>query len=175
MKRICICDNRTYCYNSFHYLDFNLDRCFSLQGDKEYVYEPVLKKWIELQHNHNNQLSENHKIYCEKCKSIKPQLEFKMFEKCPFNLIISINRGDGFKNKNKVECKLIFNMFRSNYELVGIIKRIENEVGEYYISKNKDNSINTWIISQQKSIKLIDDPLKHSEGDVILLFYTIKN
>ena len=171
--RKCICDNETYCYNSFHYLDFNLDRCFSLKGNKEYVYEPKLIQWFALQNNHNNQLSENHKIYCEKCKSIKQQLEFKMFENCPFNLIISINRGDGFKNKNKVQISFFLNVPKIRYDLFGIIKRIEKEEGEYYISINKDYITNTWIISQpKKPDEKIDNPFKHSEGDAILLFYT---
>ena len=165
--RKCKCiDGRAFCFNSFNYIDFNLDRCFGLKKkekkdeEDKYIYKENLEEWFYLQREHNYQLSIKNKIYCEKCKS--RYLEFKNFEEIPFNLIISINRGDGFKNKSNVIYTNHIKFNEIQYKLVGIIKRIENQDGEYFISLNLDYP------------NLIGQTEEHSDRDVVMLFYQKK-
>ena len=62
------------------------------------------------------------------------------------------------------------------FELVGVVKRITDKNGEYFISINLHNSNpKTWIISKRNKITKINNPINHSEGLVVLLFYSFQN
>lgn len=63
-------------------------------------------------------------------------------------------------------------IYEKEFNLVGIIKRMEEQNREYFISINYDSDKAKWILSDGKSLKEIDDPLTHEEGLVVILFYS---
>ena len=173
----CECQEKSYCYNSFPYIEFQLDRCRSPapnQRDK-YIPEKDVEKWFIIQQEHKHKLSEKYKIICRTFSSINEQIESKIFKKLPLNLIISINRGENYENKMKVEYSLNIILSGKIYDLVGIIKRIKNEKEEYFISIYLNNNENKWFICDKNTIEKKDSPLEHSDGEVIMLFYSLNN
>ena len=166
---------KTYAYSIFPYIEFQLDRIFK---HNTIEYEPNIKKWFDIQNKHIYVLN----ILCNKCKCIISHKEFKQFDIFPKNLIIILNRGEAYKNTSKVifpvnlKIKEIKAM-KDNYEkkefiLVGIIKRMEEQNREYFISINYDSDKKIWILSDGNSLKEIDNPLVHEEGLVVILFYS---
>ena len=193
-KRICAknreCRYDTYAYSIFPYIEFQLDRCLK---NKTIEYEPNLEKWFDIQINHQHFLSPNHNIYCPIAKSITPHVEYKQFDTYPQNLIIIINRGEIYRNTSKVifplnlkieefKGKKVINdetgikevreANEKEFTLVGIIKRMEEQNREYFISINYDSNKKIWIHSDGNSLRKIDDPLTHEEGLVVALFYS---
>ena len=173
-KRTCInCKECLYNYSLFSFIEFNLDRCYKKNSNNIYVYESNVEKWFLIQQEHNKLLSEKQNIFCEACKCVTSHYESKLFENFPNNLIIVINRGEGYKNKSKINYSLTMNLGGLIFELVGVIKRMLDKDGEYFISINSIQ--NTWIISKRNKINKIDNPINHSDGLVVLLFYSFKN
>ena len=184
LKTKRICQNKrknkceTYAYSVFPYIEFQLDRCLN---DKTFEYEPNIKNWFIIQINHNHVLTKNHNIFCPKCKCVALHNEFKHLDTFPKYLIIVLNRGDAYRNTSKVifpldlkivEVKAMNEIYEKEFNLVGIIKRMEEQNREYFISINYDSDKAKWILSDGKSLKEIDDPLTHEEGLVVILFYS---
>ena len=68
---------------------------------------------------------------------------------------------------------LKINLGKVIFDLVGVVKRISDETGEYFISISFDFDQNTWIISEKESAKPIINPLVHSVGDEVILCYLL--
>ena len=174
-KRICQnpkCRNGNYSFNLFPFIEFDLDRC---KNDLN------LKNWFEIQNNHCLILSQAHNIICTECKCITPHNEFKQFFNLPQNFIISINRGEGFKNTSNVIFPEILDLESMierkdsyhKFKLLGIVKRmIDNKENEYYIAVYFDQFLNSWVISEKKKLTKIKNPFEHKEGMELLLFYS---
>ena len=179
-KRICTdenCQKENYCYNLFPYLEFNLDRCYRLnEKDNKYEYEPNISEWFSIQENHCKILSKEYNICCPGCGKIELQKEFKQIEEFPLNLIIAINRGkrNEYKSKLVYDTTLYINKVddKLEYNLVGIIKRIEDKNIEKYISIIFDSVENNWIKTGNNTQIVIKNPKDDSEGDIIMLFYS---
>ena len=176
-KRICqICDYGFYSYSLFPFIEFDLDICKGFKDIKN------LEELFKEQYNLSYILKKEHKIVCQKCKCIQEFREFKRFDMLPKNLIISLYRGESFKNEMKLEISLdldlaayLDNQINSKFNLVGIIKRCIDEKGfEYYISIYLDYSKNCWMIYERGNLKTIEKPLEHNNGLIMLLFYSAK-
>ena len=174
-KRICKeCRAGLYSFNLFPFIEFDLDRCGQ---------ELNLPDWFQMQNDNNSQLTEDHNVICNKCKCIRKHNEFKQFYKLPQNFIISINRGEGFKNESniiytetlnlgdKIESK---NDSYYNFNLIGIVKRMKdvNKGEDYYISIYYDKG--RWIKSDREKLTEIQSPFNDNDGMVMLLFYSGK-
>ena len=172
-KRICKeCRAGLYSFNLFPFIEFDLDRCGQ---------ELNLPDWFQMQNDNNSQLTEDHNVICNKCKCIRKHNEFKQFYKLPQNFIISINRGEGFKNESniiytetlnlgdKIESK---NDSYYNFNLIGIVKRMKdvNKGEDYYISIYYDKG--RWIKSDREKLTEIQSPFTDNDGMVMLLFYS---
>ena len=170
-KRNCYtCKASFYNFYSIPYIEFQLDKCFtSNENLKLYQYEPKLVNWFGTQYNHCKVLN----ITCKTCKS--KLSEFKQIEPFQHHLILTINRGEGYLNKDKIEYPLAINL-KFPYDLIGIIKRISDEKGEEsFISISLDYSDGkTWTLSSKGSTKQINNPLDHSEGDIVMLCYSLR-
>ena len=174
-KRICQnpnCLNGIYSFNLFPFIEFDLDRC---KNDLN------LQNWFKIQNNHCLILSQAHNIICQACKCITPHNEFKQFFNLPQNFIISINRGEGFKNTSIVKFPEILDLESMierkdsyhKFKLLGIVKRmIDNKGNEYYIAVYFDQFLSSWVISEKKRLTRINNPFEHKEGMVLLLFYS---
>lgn len=173
-KRICqICNYGYYSFNLFPFIEFDLDICEGLKD---------LHQLFSKQHNVAHILNEEHKIVCQKCKCIKKFREFKRFNMLPQNFIISLYRGESFKNQMGLEIpdeldltEIVDNKINSKFNLVGIIKRCVDDKGiEYYISIYLDNYKKCWMIYERGNLKEIKKPLEHINGLIMLLFYSAK-
>mgnify|MGYP002624867414 CR=1 FL=1 len=176
-KRICTCKEcraGLYSFNLFPFIEFDLDRCGQ---------ELNLISWFKLQNDNNSQLTEDHNVICNKCKCIRKHNEFKQFYTLPQNFIISINRGEGFKNESNINYPESLNLFDdiekkndsySNFNLIGIVKRMKdfNKGEDYYISIYFDKG--KWIKSDREKLTEIQSPLNDNDGMVMLLFYSAK-
>ena len=175
-KRICAyqmnqyqCRQGIYSFNLFPFIEFDLDRCDLSKN---------LEDWFELQNNNCFILSQDHNIICKKCQAVKEHREFKQFYKMPQNLIISFNRGEGFRNSSPINYPFRLNLIQKiekgqffSFNLVGIIKRVIDNKGEdYYISLNFDPN-KGWILSQKNNLSIVN-PAQHNEGMVMVLFYS---
>ena len=158
-KRICqICKYGYYSFNLFPFIEFDLDICEGLKD---------LHQLFSKQHNVGHILNEEHKIVCQECKCIKEFREFKRFNMLPQNFIISLYRGESFKNKMSLEIPneldltaIVDNKINSKFNLVGIIKRCVDDKGiEYYISIYLDNYKKCWMIYERGNLKEIKKPL----------------
>ena len=174
-KRICKeCRAGLYSFNLFPFIEFDLDRCGQ---------ELNLSDWFQMQNDNNSQLTEDHNVICNKCKCIRKHNEFKQFYKLPQNFIISINRGEGFKNESNIKYTESLNLYDKieskndsycNFNLIGIVKRMKdvNKGEDYYISIYYDKG--RWIKSDREKLTEIQSPSSDNEGMVMLLFYSGK-
>ena len=171
-KRICKeCRAGLYSFNLFPFIEFDLDRCGQ---------ELNLFNWFKMQNDNNSQLLEDHNVICNKCKCIRKHNEFKQFYSLPQNFIISINRGEGFKNESNIIYPEILNLFQKiekndsycNFNLIGIVKRMKdlNKGEDYYISIYYDKG--KWMKSDREKLTQIQSPLNDNDGMVMLLFYS---
>ena len=172
-KRICTiqtCREGLYSFNLFPFIEFDLD----MVGDS-----PNLPNWFFTQNNNCFTLTADHNFVCQKCKCIRAHHEFKQFYQMPQNFIISLNRGEGFRNTMNVQFPLVLDLNQmieinthSKFNLVGIIKRIVDNKGfEYYIALYLDFTQNSWMASEKGKITKIGNPLNHNNGMVMQLFY----
>ena len=175
-KRICkTCREGLYSFNLFPFIEFDLDRC----GQDLY-----LQNWFHIQNNHCFTLSLEHNVICQLCKGVREHNEFKQFYSMPQNFIISLNRGEGFRNRSYVNYPIQLNLSGKIektdsccvFNLVGIIKRMVTDKGEeYYVSINLDPFQNTWIVSEGNQCYNINSPFMHKDGLELLLFYSAVN
>ena len=167
-----------YTYCAIPYLEFQLDRCYKCYEEKVYEYEPDLVKWFFLYRNHCKELTEklakDYNIVC-KCGD-SPFLEFRQIDEKDLQncLVIAINRGEGYINESQVNYHKEIQISKSiKYELIGIVKRISDGKEEYFISINLDYSDRKWVLYNKESIMKINDPTKHTDGDIIILCYSL--
>ena len=175
-KRICVeCRAGLYSFNLFPFIEFDLDRCGQ---------ELNLSDWFKMQNDNNSQLTEDHNVICNKCKCIRKHNEFKQFYTLPQNFIISINRGEGFKNESNIKYEQSLNLYENiddknqpyfNFNLIGIVKRMKdaNKGEDYYISIYYDKG--RWMKSDREKLIEIKSPFNDNDGMVMLLFYSATN
>ena len=172
-KRICkTCRDGLYSFNLFPFIEFDLDICGQ---------DSNLPNWFYTQNNNCLDLTAEHNVVCQKCRCVREHHEFKQFFTLPQNFIISLNRGEGFKNKAYVQFPIVLDLTQKIekgdspciFNLVGVIKRmVDNKGGEYYISLYYDSFQNSWILSEKNTLTKINNPLMHNQGLVLILFYS---
>jgi serine/threonine protein kinase len=172
-KRICkTCRDGLYSFNLFPFIEFDLDICGQ---------DSNLPNWFNTQNNNCLDLTAEHNVVCQNCRCVREHHEFKQFFSLPQNFIISLNRGEGFKNKAYVQFPIVLDLTQKIekgdspciFNLVGVIKRmVDNKGGEYYIALYFDSFQNSWILSEKNSLTKINNPLMHNQGLVLILFYS---
>ena len=171
--RICKkCNEGFYSFNIFPYIEFNL----------ELIKKNKIQKWFKEQNERYLDLSENINIECKQCNCITSQYEYKQFFEFPHNFIISLNRGEGFKNNTKIEYPIELDLSDAvekkdsylKFNLVGVVKRmIDPDKGnEYYCALYFDPYQNCWFSTEDNKIVKIKDPKEKPIGMVMLLFYS---
>ena len=180
-KTLCeSCQLKTYSFNFFNFITFNLD---SIQ---KYIFS----------HNYQvqtNQLSiadcftiqnsilvkiNNYSKICRNCKK-KRHFERKQFCTFPKYLIVCFDRGINCQNKLSVKYQATLDLKKNcenvesyNYfRLIGIVKRLDINNIEHYISLYFDCEINSWILKDDSCFRQINSPLEHTQGNEIMLFY----
>ena len=124
-KRICQkCNDGFYSFHLFPYIEFDLDRCGN---------DLNLVNWFIAQDYCQKVLDTEYHVVCQSCKCIQKHNEFKQFYMLPQNLIISLDRGEGFKNDVNINYPTTLDLNGKVYDshsylkfnLVGIIKRLK--------------------------------------------------
>ena len=141
-----------------------------------------IANWFSLQQYKSIQLSKEHKIICNNCKTVEEFSEFKQPEYLPKCFVISLNRGENYNNTFQPTLRMVLDLTEAKlklqskyyiYDLVGIMKRMINSKGdEYFIAIYKDQQNNTWKITDRDKVKEIKYPLSHKEGLIVTLFYS---
>ena len=172
-KRICrTCRDGFYSFHLFPYIEFDLDRC---GNDLDLV------NWFRTQNNCCFILNNEHNVVCQNCKCVREHNEFKQFFNLPQNFIISLNRGDAFKNEVEVDPPLFLDLGGKiekadsfmKFNLVGIVRRLVDEKGtEYYVSIYLDPFQKCWRVCEKNNITNIQNPLNYKNGMAMILFYS---
>ena len=174
--------NTKYSFNYFYYVSFNIDLAQKKNKNKQY-YLKVEDLFI-IQNDIMIKIDTNKFRYCQLCKSVQVHYQRKQFYCFPSFLIICLDRGNNCQNKTKIKYDLNLNLEKQsehnsspkNFKLIGIVKRLDKDEKEHYISLYSDYKSNAWILRDDSSITYINSPMEHSEGIEIILFYKkIKN
>ena len=175
-KRICnYCKKGYYSFNIHPFIEFDLDM---VQGD------PNMENWFYMQNNKKVLLSLDHRITCENCKVFRDFREFKQFYVLPNCFIISLNRGENYRNTYQPNVPLLLNLANkieiknspSQFNLVGIVKRVVDKKNEeHFIAIYKNQKQNIWIKSEREIVTSIMDPFSDNEGLILMLFYSAIN
>lgn len=169
------CKLITYTFNYYYFLSFNLDL---LPG--KYANKPLtILDCIDIQNSICITIDFNKYYNCRKCNQITKHYQRRQFYNYPKYLVIYIERGYDCHNKTKVSYSLDLNLTKrcdspnspNLYKLIGVIKRIDMEEKEHYISLYFDFRMNSWIYrDDSKTIRIIS-PLEVQQGIEVMLFY----
>ena len=181
-KTVCSkCQLITYSFTSFNFITFNLD---------------LVQKYL-VRHNYQNLLNQlnilncfyiqndtlininNFSRFCRNCQTNQAHSERKQFCTFPRYLIICLDRGTDCENKTKVFYNDFLNL-SNNYDnpnsfncfmLKGVVKRMDINNEEHYISLYYDFNQKSWIVRDDSQIKKINSIFDHKEGYEVMLFY----
>ena len=181
-KTVCSkCQLITYSFTSFNFITFNLD---------------LVQKYL-VRHNYQNLLNQlnilncfyiqndtlininNFSRFCRNCQTNQAHSERKQFCTFPRYLIICLDRGADCENKTKVFYNDFLNL-SNNYDnpnsfncfmLKGVVKRMDINNEEHYISLYYDFNQKSWIVRDDSQIKKINSISEHKEGYEVMIFY----
>ena len=186
-KRICNkCSKGYYSFNIHPFIEFDVDMCRMVKNDPNgnVLSMNFIENWFRAQNNQKKVLSPEHKIVCQKCKIITEFREFKQFYILPRCFIISLNRGKNYTNTFEIQIPPVLNLKDKIetddsprlFNLVGIVKRmVDAKQDEYFIAIYKDVQQNIWKLCDRNTVTIIQNPLAHKEGLVVVLFYSAIN
>ena len=182
MKTKTVCEScllTTYTFNFFNFITFNLDSIQKYIISHNYQNQTLLSisDCFTIQNSLLIKINNSSKI-CRNCKD-KNHSERKQFCTFPKYLIVCLDRGMNCQNKLSVKyqatldlkknCENVdsYNFFR----LIGVIKRLDINNIEHYISLYFDCEMNSWILRDDNCFKQINSPLEHTQGNEIMFFY----
>ena len=173
-KSICLkCETPQFSFNHFYFVSFNLH----LVERTNKFNNLSIEKLFEIQNNICIKIDVNKYRICHKCKSVQVHYQRKQFFCYPHFLIISLERGNNCQIKNKIKYDLFLNlekqceMNKNKYKLVGIIKRLDKDGKEHYISLYFDYKIKSWILRDDSKIIKINSPFEHNQGIEVMFFF----
>ena len=181
-KTVCSkCQLITYSFTSFNFITFNLD---------------LVQKYL-VRHNYQNLMNQlnilncfyiqndtlininNFSRFCRNCQTNQAHSERKQFCTFPRYLIICLDRGTDCENKTKIFYNDFLNL-SNNYDnpnsfncfmLKGVVKRMDINNEEHYISLYYDFNQKSWIVRDDSQIKKINSFSDHKEGYEVMIFY----
>ena len=171
------CKAKSVSFSYFFSLEFELNvASFLKKGTKEID----LLELFKMQNSISLHLRKLGKLLCKTCKKITEHKESKIFYQFPYQLVLYFDRGSNHENNLKInypekldissiskEQKYSPNLF----DLVGIIKRIEINGGEHYISLILNYDDKNWYLCDNEKIEKINSYLEYNNGDIMMLFY----
>ena len=167
------CSLTKYYFNFYYYISFEIN--LAMRYKKGNL---SLENLFDIQNDICIPIGLNKFRYCEQCKSGQVHCQRKQFYCFPNFLIICLERGNNCQNKMKIIYDLKLNLEKkcdcvgnNNYQLVGIVKRMDKNKKEHYISLYYDYAIKSWILRDDSSSTKINSPLEHNQGIEIAFFY----
>jgi len=167
------CKETNYSFNYFNFVSFNIDLAQKKQQQLNLV------NLFTIQNNILIKIDVNKLRYCKKCKSAQVHYQRKQFYSFPPSLVICLDRGYNCQNKTNVAYDLNLDL-QGNceyiespqyFKLIGILKRLDKNEKEHYISLYYDFQYNSWILRDDNSIQKINSPMNHKEGTEMIFFY----
>jgi hypothetical protein len=167
------CSLTKYYFNLYYYISFEINLAMRyIKGNLS------LENLFDIQNEICIPIGLNKFRYCEQCKSGQVHCQRKQFYCFPNFLIICLERGNNCQNKMKIVYDLKLNLEKkcdcvgnNNYQLVGIVKRMDKNKKEHYISLYYDYVIKSWILRDDSSSTKINSPLEHNQGIEMIFFY----
>ena len=170
----------TYSFNSFNFVTFNLDlvqKSLIKYNSQNIMNELNISDCFSLQNNILIKIKGTSKI-CRNCKKIE-HLERKRYYTFPKYLIVCLDRGNKCQNNLKIKYNPTLNLkdncknskSYNNFRLIGIIKRLDIQNKEHYLSIYFDCNLNSWILRDDSQCKIINSPKEHNQGIEIMFFY----
>ena len=181
-KTVCVnCQLTTYTYQAFNFITFNLDlvKKYLIKNNLQNMQNQLnLLHCFIMQNDTLIQIS-NYSRYCRNCKQNTEHSERKQFSTFPRYFIVCLDRGNECENKTKIFYDNMLDLSGkhdnpnsySYYMLKGIIKRLDKNDKEHYISLYFDYNQNSWIIRDDSQIKKLSSPFDHQEGYEVMFFY----
>jgi len=173
-KSLCMnCSVANYSFNYYYFISFNIELAQKKKNNLS------LKDLFIIQNNIFITIGENKLKYCNQCQSVRTHQERKQFYSFPPYLVICLDRGYNCHNKTKVlynlnldlENNCFFVESPKMFMLIGILKRLDRNEKEHYISLYYDFQYNSWILRDDNFITKINSPMEHNEGTEIIFFY----
>ena len=167
------CGEINYSFNYFNFVSFDINLAQRKQNQLS------LANLFTIQNNILITIDINKLRYCKQCKSVQVHYQRKQFYSFPPFLVICLDRGYNCQNKAKVAYDLNFDL-QGNYEftespqffkLIGILKRLDKNEKEHYISLYYDFQCKSWILRDDNSTQKINSPMDHKEGTEMIFFY----
>ena len=173
-KSLCAnCSVANYSFNNYYFVSFNIDLAQKKKNNLS------LKDLFIIQNDICITIDTNKLKYCNQCKSVKSHFERKQFYSFPPYLVICLDRGYNCQNKTKILYNLTLDLENNCFfvespklfMLVGILKRLDKNEKEHYISLYYDFQYNSWILRDDNFITKIKSPMEHNEGTEMIFFY----
>ena len=167
------CSEINYSFNYFNFVSFNIELAQRKQTQLS------LANLFTIQNNILIMIDVNKLKYCKSCKSVQTHYQRKQFYSFPPFLVICLDRGYNCQNKAKVAYDMTLDL-QGNFELpespqifklIGILKRLDKNEKEHYISLYYDFQCKSWILRDDNSIQKINSPMNHYEGTEMIFFY----
>ena len=182
MKTVCSqCKLVTYSYTAFNFITFNLDliqKYLIKNNFQNYLNQLNIVQCFGIQNDTLINIS-NFSRYCRNCKKNSEHSERKQFCTFPRYLIVCLDRGSDCENKNKIFYNDILDLTNkydnpksyNSFMLKGVVKRMDVNNKEHYISIYYDFNQQSWIVRDDSQIQKIKSPFEHNQGNEVILFY----
>ena len=166
----------------------NMDRCtfnyFFLVFCDLYKIVDEKNKILNLEEflKNENYFAKKNNIFCGNCLNKTQHDIYKKIDIFPNSLVISIQRGNKYECKAKIDIKDILEInSEKKYKLVSLLKRIVKDDKEYFVSNYCNNG--QWFSTEKGEKDIKDIKIKppyecekeNNDGDIIMLFYEIIN
>ena len=167
------CAETNYSFNYFNFVSFDINLAQRKQNQLS------LANLFTIQNKILITIDINKLRYCKQCKSVQVHYQRKQFYSLPPFLVICLDRGYNCQNKAKVAYDLNLDL-QGNYELeeslqffklIGILKRLDKNEKEHYISLYYDFQCKSWVLRDDNSTQKINSPMDHKEGTEMIFFY----
>ena len=173
-KSICLnCKTPKFSFNHFYFVSFNLGLV-----ERENKFNNLsIENLFAIQNDICIKIDKNKYRICNVCKSVQVHYQRKQFYCFPHFLIIYLERGNNCQKKNKIKYDLILNLEnqceinKNKFKLVGIIKRLDKNGKEHYISIYFDYKIKSWILRDDSNMAKINSPFDHNQGIEVMFFF----
>ena len=181
-KTVCsACQLTTYSYSAFNFITFNLDlvQKYLIKNNYQNLLNQINLFHCFIMQNDTLIQKNNFSLYCRQCKQKCDHSERKQFSTFPRYFVICLDRGGECQNKQKVFYNEILDLTAkcdnpnsyNCFMLKGIVKRLDVNNKEHYISLYFDFNQQSWIVRDDSTIQKIKSPFDHNQGIEIMFFY----
>jgi hypothetical protein len=166
IKTCLQCQRARFYFESFYYLKFDANELMkNFSNSNNFILDTF---------NWENQNYINKDLFCPFCKKTFRHMEKKNIFAFSSNLIISLENEEQNFNTQNLKYPISFSLYNSGiYYLKGVIKKIVVNEKKIFECIYFDN--NQWILTDGYKTEILNSPINHNKGNVVMLFYSNKN